>query len=165
MVVGASARYLDFADQLLVMDAFKPLDKTDFLVKSSNQIKVPAWKNVEPRKPLGKEIQKVFYKNRSKVKVQNAFIHVGGLQGDSTRVSLLLCREQKLAVAAAIEFICKKHLFNDRNLKELLATLELEFVENGLDAWSSFRQYDLVKPRAMEVGAVWNRLLELRMQK
>lgn len=165
MVVGASARYLDFADQLLVMDAFKPIDKSDALVKITNQIKVPAWKNVEHRKPLGKELQQVFYKNRSKVKVQNTFIQIGGLQSDSARVSLLLCREQQLAVASAIEFICKKHLFNNRNLKELLETLETEFVENGLDAWSSFRQYDLVKPRFFEVGAVWNRLLELRMQK
>ncbi len=174
IVVGGSGDYLDVADTVILMDAYRPEDAT------------AAAREVARRFPTGREAEAAgamalprgrvplpegfdpFRGQREKVRARGQEeIQFGRFEIDLSAVEQLVDESQTRAIAALIRYSARRYVDGRRTLREVLEAALRDVDERGLDVLSPFPGQpvgDLARPRLFEVAAAVNRLRSLAVR-
>lgn len=169
MVMGGSGDYLDVADRVLMLDAYRCLDVTDrahevVAAKPRERSDVDAFSIPAPRVLLRARPSD----SRTKTKSSG----LDEILLDRQTISLsdveqIVDPGQTEAIAWAMRAILEQFANDSASLPELLDRLERQLNSEGLDAAVKFgaREYPafLARPRRVDVGAAINRYRGLRL--
>ncbi len=169
MVMGGSGDYLDVADRVLMLDAYRCLDVTDrahevVAAKPRERSDVDAFSIPAPRVLLRARPSD----SRPKTKSSG----LDEILLDRQTISLsdveqIVDPGQTEAIAWAMRAILEQFANGSASLPELLDRLERQLNSEGLDAAVKFgaREYPafLARPRRVDVGAAINRYQGLRL--
>ncbi len=169
MVMGGSGDYLDVADRVLMLDAYRCLDVTDrahevVAAKPRERSDVDAFSIPAPRVLLRARPSD----SRPKTKSSG----LDEILLDRQTISLsdveqIVDPGQTEAIAWAMRAILEQFANGSASLPELLDRLERQLNSEGLDAAVKFgaREYPafLARPRRVDVGAAINRYRGLRL--
>ncbi len=173
LVVGGSGDYLDMADQVIMMNEYRPQDVS----KEAQDVcrKYPALRvsergkdfgNLEPRVPL----QKSFDPQRGKKTKVGArgldVVQFGRCEISLDDVEQLVDASQTRAIADIIYYACKKYFDDSCSLSDAIRFVENDLDKYGLDVISSFKEKcgDYARPRSFEIAAAINRLRSLKIR-
>lgn len=174
LVIGGSGDYLDVADQVIMMDEYRPVDVT---VKARAVCKkYPAQRvqegegNVEklmPRVPLPSSFDPQRGR-KTKVRAKGLdIVQFGHYEIELNDVEQLVDVSQTRAIADIIYYAWKKYFDGHRSLSEAVRCIEEELDKHGLDLISPFREGkkgDYAMPRRFEIAAAINRLRSLKVR-
>ncbi len=175
LVMGGSGDYFDVADRVIMMDEYRPRDRTEDaggIARSftthrraeggerfgSVKARVPLASGFDPRK--GKRAAYAAVKGRGGILFGTGYI-------DLSQVEQLVDISQTRAVADIILYLLKKYVDGERSLAELLDLAEADLDREGLDCVGDYLRGDYARPRRFEISAAINRLrtLECRGEK
>ncbi len=172
LVVGGSGDYFDVADNVIMMDHYRPRDVTSEAAEIAERF--PTGRAGESQGGMPRRNRRhpdrdsidARRKGRIRVKTRGLFtIQFGTETVDLSGVEQLVDYSQTRAIADALVYI--RRYFPDMCIYDGLDRLDQELDEKGLDVLSPFRGHpgDYARPRAIEVAAALNRLRSLRLQK
>ncbi|GAB6876345.1 ABC-ATPase domain-containing protein [Thermaerobacter litoralis] len=173
LVVGGAGDYLDVADTVIRMDAYRAQDATAEAREVATRFPTGRiaedpgpFPPVPARVPLPASLDP---RRGAKVKIRahgTDEITFGFEEIDLSAVEQLVDPSQTRAVGAMIRYMTGRHIDGRRSLREALEALYAELDEHGLDRISPFPTPagDLALPRLFEVGAAINRLRSLRVE-
>lgn len=171
LVLGGSGDYFDVADTVIMMDTYRPLDVTERaheiarehptgrVLESGDHFPRVAGRTPDPRS--------VDPRRKGRVRVRSRGLHAiqfGSQDIDLSGIEQLVDESQTRAVGDILVY-AKKYLGGP--LREVLARIEEDLEERGLDAISPFDGHpgEYARPRMMEVAAALNRLRSLRVSR
>ncbi|SER41080.1 ABC-ATPase domain-containing protein [Salipaludibacillus aurantiacus] len=167
LVIGGSGDYFDVADYIVMMDEYRPYNKTSEAKSLAEEMitnrtkEVSAFVNTEQQRDLHRrEIEKLFDK---KEKVESKGLHtirIGKSNLALNDVEQLVDSSQTQAVALMIKKIVKDRN-GSRELKKAIDDLYEQIEKHGLDILSPFQNQhpgDFALPRKFEVAAGFNRI-------
>ncbi|HOO77328.1 MAG TPA: ABC-ATPase domain-containing protein [bacterium] len=169
LVMGGSGDYFDVADTVIMMDEYRPRDRTaeakriaaDFATRRAREggerfgsirSRIPLQRGFDPRR--GKHEAKVGAKSRGQIAYGTHFI-------DLFQVEQLVDVSQTRAIADIVYYAQKRYIDGRRTLAEILDLVEADLDREGLDAVSPYLRGDLARPRRFEIAAAINRLRTL----
>jgi len=171
LVLGGSGDYFDVADTVIMMDTYRPRDVTGEARKVADTHPTgrvleggEAFPGVTHRRPDPGSVDPR-RKGRVRVRARGlSTIQFGAEDIDLSMVEQLVDPSQTRAVGDILVY-AKKYM--ERPLREVLARVEEDLEEKGLEAISPFRGHpgDYARPRMMEVAAALNRLRSLRVSR
>lgn len=171
IVVGGSGDYLDAADTVILMDAYRPEDATAAAREVARRF--PTGREVEAAGPLSAPRGRVplpegfdpHRGEREKVRARGQEeIQFGRFEIDLSAVEQLVDESQTRAIAALIRYAARRYVDGRRTLREVLEAALRDVDERGLDVLSPFPGRpagDLARPRLFEAAAAVNRLRSL----
>ena len=164
LVVGGSGDYLDVADTVIAMRAYRPEDVTERARAIARE--QPTGRRTEaraplagsrPRRPLPGSVDPSKGRRRVHVKVPDArTLLVGAEVIDLAGVEQLASREQIRAIGHALAHLAPL-CDGERDLSALLSAVEEAVAAAGLDALDARRPGDLATFRRHELAAALNR--------
>jgi len=168
LVLGGSGDYLDKADTVIAMQAFRPEDVTERAREIVNHHRTErseeggeTFGRPRTRKLRGTGITGKGDKP-PKVKVPHAHaISIGLDDIDLTAVEQLVDESQTRAVAEALMTLTSDNQFRGRTIPEVLDRIDQRLAERGLDGIGKARG-DLARFRRTELAAALNRLRNLK---
>ncbi|MFW5981301.1 MAG: ABC-ATPase domain-containing protein [bacterium] len=175
LVIGGAGDYFDIADQVIMMDEYRPVAVTDRVKDIARELpsqrariefddfgtishRYPDEESINPRR-----------KNRLKVSARGKdTISFGYYDIKLNYLEQLVSQEQTKAIADIIVFALKNGILKKENT--LLSSLNKVYKmieDEGLELISPYSnpEGDYVKPRLFEVGAAINRLRSLTISK
>ncbi|MBX6377469.1 MAG: ABC-ATPase domain-containing protein, partial [Clostridia bacterium] len=173
MVCGGSGDYLDVADTVVLMDAYRAVDVT----RAAREVvaRLPA-NRLQEAGPLGAvapdriplpEGLDARRGDRERVRAHGLDeIAFGTVDIDLSAVEQFVEDGQVRAVARALRYAARRYVDGRRTLREILAAVEADLEREGLDLLALFpgeRPHDLARPRSLELAAALNRLRTLRV--
>jgi predicted ABC-class ATPase len=171
LVLGGSGDYLDVADTVISMDAYRPRDVTAAAREIARER--PTGRSREPSRPLRRPAPRTLRaaslppgrKGRSlRIKVlDEGVLRVGEERLDLQAVEQLLLFTQLRTVAAVLETLAARSGVWDAPLPELLREVSREMARD-LDAVDSRQVGDLAWIRPLDMAAALNRLRTLQVQ-
>jgi len=168
LVMGGSGDYLEVADRVLMMDAYRPSDVTERArevasVPTGRHAEAEAFPAVVHRVPdpasLDAEVR-----GRTKIRARGEdALSFGDHEVDLRSVEQLADPRQVTGVGLALELMVRRgHLDGARTLAEALDLLDGELAA-GPGALLAVRDEDFAVPRRFETAAALNRLRGLRV--
>lgn len=152
IATGSGGDYLDLADTVIMMDNYSPMDVTSRARTIAAAL--PTRRQMELRRPV--------FRPESRVPPRQTLPEVDlapdPLSGLSSR---FVEPGQVAAVQLALRRLAHEHFDGSRNLPEALYALDQEIDRFGLEVLypeSTLNHPPLSRPRAMDLGAVLNRL-------
>jgi len=171
LVMGGSGDYLEVADRVIAMDAYRPRDVTEAAREvvarfpTGRQREIPApLQRLRERVPLPESLD--FRKGRREVYLKARGVHtlqLGTQAVDLRAVAQLVEDGQVRAIADALLWLARHRMDGKRTLRALLEDVEALLAREGLDALSG-RAADRVRFRPVDLAAALNRLRTLRVR-
>lgn len=174
IVVGGAGDYFDVADNVIMMDEYRPRAVTDKVREIAARI--PSQRIMEDARTFGKICKRypdpdsINPRRGRKVKVKargKDTIQFGREDIDLSNLEQLLNREQTKTIGDILVYALRENIINgERSLKEVLDLIFARLEKEGLKTISpfSYPEGDYVKPRPFEVGAAINRLRSLKIK-
>ncbi|MEU8568203.1 ABC-ATPase domain-containing protein [Streptomyces pathocidini] len=170
LVMGGSGDYMDIADQVLMMDSYRPSDVT---ARARELARVPTGRSPEAdafpavthRRPDPGSVRSRA-KGRSRVRARGTdALAFGEEQIDVRAVEQIPDRGYVAGVGFALELLVRRgHLDGKRTLAEALDLLDRD-LEGGAGELLAVYDDDCAVPRRHEVAAALNRLRSLRVHR
>ena len=172
LVVGGAGDYLDVADCVIRMDAYQPRDVTAQAreIAAARPLgdaapRAPgAWPQAPPRIPLPESLDPRRGRRPERVRaVRTRAIEFGQEEIDVSLLYQLVDAAQCRMIGDLLLCLTRGLCDGRRDLPRVLAALEADLQERGLDALAAPGFGDRARPRRFEVAAALNRLRSLRM--
>ncbi|MGH3318847.1 MAG: ABC-ATPase domain-containing protein [Streptosporangiaceae bacterium] len=168
LVMGGSGDYLDAADQVVMMEAFRPRDATERAREIADRrrerrAEAGAFPAVRHRVP---DPESVRAQGKSKIQGRGTdTLRYGETTIDLQAVEQLVDPSQVLGVGLALGRLVRDgHLDGERTIAEALKLLEADIASDGADVLRGGFAGDLAVPRRFEIAAGLNRLRTLRVR-
>ncbi len=180
LVMGGSGDYLDVADRVIALRAWRPFDVTGAAREIAGRM--PTGRIAEGAEPLTEPALRVpvaasfdASRGRRDVKIDVPSRHevrYGRERLDLRGVEQLACRSQTRAVALAIHLAARQLMGEDVTLRQILDGLDALLDERGLDVLDPHaggrptgrHPGNLARPRRFEVAAALDRLRGMRVR-
>ncbi|MBW1982892.1 MAG: ATPase, partial [Deltaproteobacteria bacterium] len=172
VVMGGSGDYFDVADTVIAMEEYLPKDVTARAQQIAAQVHTE--RKSEGGGSFGQIRDRVIIresinarKGRRQVKVRSRGtreIIFGTETIDLTALEQLVSPSQTRAVGDALVYLRDRYCDDARCLREMLALLERDLQERGLDVLSRQPLGEYALPRRLEIAAALNRLRGLRVR-
>jgi len=169
LVLGGSGDYLDKADTVLAMEAFRPADVTGRAreVVDAHRTQRAAEGGERFGKPRTRTLRGTGIQGKGdkppKVKVPHTHaISIGQDELDLGAVEQLVDESQTRAVAEALMTLTNDNQFKGKSLPDVLDRIDSLIDEKGLDGLGKARG-DLARFRRTDLAAALNRLRNLRL--
>ncbi|WP_138419258.1 ABC-ATPase domain-containing protein [Aquibacillus sediminis] len=169
LVMGGSGDYFDVADQVIMMDQYKPFNVTDKAKEIAE--KNPTARTSKADQDFGKLPNRQFLPGsiqmqkgkKSKVQAKGlATVIMGRTDISLHYVEQLVDSSQTRMIAEMIRHIDQKGwLKKNQSLAELLDQIEAQMNQQGLASFAPFPNQhpgDLARPRRFEIAATLNRI-------
>ena len=170
LVMGGSGDYFDVADRVIALFDYLPQDVTDRAkaiareyVTERNTEGGTSFGTINARIPLFESIDPSRGKRDVKLTSRGVDEIVFGTEEiDLGAVEQIVDSGQLKAIALAIVYA--KRTYRQLTLSEILARIEQDLAESGLDVLSDSTQGDLTTFRPLELAAAFNRLRSLQVK-
>ncbi|WP_259454251.1 ABC-ATPase domain-containing protein [Streptomyces ginkgonis] len=170
LVMGGSGDYLDVADRVIMMDAYRPADATArarevAAVPTGRRAEAESFPGVVHRRPDPASLDATA-KGRTRIRSRGTdYLVFGEHEVDLRAVEQLTDGPQVTGVGLAVELLVRRgHLDGRRTLAQALDLLETDLAgPEGVAALLSVHDEDFAVPRRYEVAAAVNRLRALRV--
>ncbi|MEU6082452.1 ABC-ATPase domain-containing protein [Streptomyces sp. NPDC047108] len=170
LVMGGSGDYMDVADQVVMMDAYRPSDVTARAhelarVPTGRQAEADAFPPVSHRTPDPASVDSRA-RGRSRVRARGTDeLTFGEEHVDVRAVEQMPDRAYVTGTGFALELLVRRgHLDGGRTLAEALDRLDRELVRGAAELLT-VHEDDCAVPRRHEVAAALNRLRSLRIKR
>lgn len=172
LVIGGSGDYFNVADQVIMMDEYRPMDKTKEAHDISKSIGNDTVDevNIYERSYRKRQIMPATFKSQSnklKVKARGlSTISYNKCDIDLKYVEQLVDSSQTRALSQILTYLSQKKDYQNLSLNEAIDEL-LEMIEKeGLESISFFRGHpgNLALPRKLEIMATINRFRQLKIK-
>jgi predicted ABC-class ATPase len=172
LVMGGSGDYFDVADQVVMMDGYRPI----WVTEKARQVVVsfPSLRRAERTEGFGeisgrRPSQKSFDASRGRRDVKIDAKGLGDiLYGvhsiDLSALEQLVDKSQTRAIGEAIHFFARHCASQAMTIREGLRLLDDELNRGGLDILTPFKSGNLARPRIQEIGSAINRLRTMRVE-
>ena len=172
LVMGGSGDYFDVADEVILMDHYKPIRVTDKAKKIAKNF--PIHRKNEGGEVFGKIDYRTpklesFHPKRGKKEVKidaKGLSHIifGITDIDLSYVEQLVDPSQTKAIGWIIYRYAKFLKKEKKSLKDGISEIMHEIDEKGLDILMPYKAGNLAKPRIFEVAAAINRMRTLKVE-
>ncbi len=173
LVVGGSGDYFDVADNVIMMDHYKPYEVTGEAHEIANHYEAErreeggqTFGEITPRKLQNKGLDPKKGKKR-KVAAKGLYqIQYGGQNILLSEVEQLIDVSQTRAIGDAIFYIFKFYMNEDLTLKQIIDRVMKDIDDQGLDVLSSFKGHpgEYAEFRPFELAAAVNRLRSMHIK-
>ena len=172
LVVGGAGDYLDVADCVIRMDAYQPHDVTEHArqIAAARPLgdaapRAPgAWPRGAPRIPLPDSLDPRRGRRLERVRaVKTRAIEFGQEEIDVSLLFQLVDAAQCRMIGDLLLRLARGLCDGRRDLPRILAALDADLQERGLDALAAPGFGDRARPRRFEIAAALNRLRSLRV--
>ena len=172
LVVGGAGDYLDVADCVIRMDAYQPRDVTARAreIAAAQPLgdaapRAPgAWPRGLPRIPLPDSLDASRGRRPERVRaVRTRAIEFGQEEIDVSLLYQLVDPAQCRMIGDLLLRLARGLCDGRRDLPQILAALDADLAERGIDALADAGFGDRARPRLFEVAAAINRLRSLRV--
>lgn len=173
IVMGGSGDYLDVADNVVMMDSYRPRDVTDRARAVAGEL--PTKREASDAGWRGKPGDRTFDPSslgaqrgrREKVAAKSKyFIMFGRRTIDLSAVEQLVDESQTRAIGDALIFLRENHMTGGgKPLGSMLDAFEAAVDRGGLDEIMRARLGDRARPRRYEVAAALNRLRGVKVRR
>lgn len=173
VVTGAGENYAAIADTVIAMDGFHPRVVT----REAKQVAADTsgtpgevrrrFGGIHHRVPLPESVSPLKGRRPRGEAQGPRGVMVGREVIDLARIEQLVDPAQARAIAAALLYAAEQgYVDGTRTVREILALLETEIAQRGLDVFSppEMPAGDYARPRRQEIAAVFNRLRTLRVK-
>lgn len=170
LVMGGSGDYLEVADQVLMMDAYRPSDVTGrareiAAVPTGRRAEAESFPPVVPRVPVPASLD-AEVRGRTKIRARGEdVLSFGEHDVDLRAVEQIADPRQVTGVGLALELLVRRGCADGaRTLAEALDLLEEALAERGATAaLLAVRDEDFAVPRRFETAAALNRVRGLKV--
>ncbi|ONK09671.1 ABC-ATPase domain-containing protein [Streptomyces sp. MP131-18] len=170
LVMGGSGDYLEVADRVVMLDAYRPYDVTgrarEIAARNTGRrAEADSFPGVVPRRPDPSSLDSTV-RGRSRIRARGTdHLVFGEHELDLRAVEQLADAPHVTGVGLAMELLVRRgHLDGRRSLAEALDLLDLDLDgQDGVAALRSVYDDDFAVPRRYEVAAAVNRLRTLRV--
>jgi predicted ABC-class ATPase len=172
LVVGGAGDYLDVADTVILMDAYRPFDRTEAARAVADEMPLAAdaapappsrWPTAAPRVPDPRSLDPSRGRKRERVRsVRTRAIEFGDDEIDVSLVAQLVDPAQCRMVGDALLSLSRGLCDGRRSIPELLDAIETRLDADGLEAVCEPTFGDRARARRHEIAAALNRLRSLR---
>ncbi|MDA8372310.1 MAG: ABC-ATPase domain-containing protein [Nocardiopsaceae bacterium] len=165
LVMGGSGDYFDVADQVIMLDGYRPYDVTAQARKlaadrTDADTAPPAHRVIAP------ESVDATARGRARIKRRDMdVLTFGETDIDVRHLTQLVDPGQIIGVGLAMRVLAEDGLLNGRPLAEALDILDRRLAEGGVTALGRGYSGDYALPRRFEVAAAVNRLRTLRVSR
>ncbi|MCT2535814.1 ABC-ATPase domain-containing protein [Aquibacillus koreensis] len=168
LVMGGSGDYFDVADQVIMMDQYKPINVTEKAKEIASSY--PSKRHIHPDESFGSLPKRSFSQNSlqtrrgKKTKVQAkglSTIIMGKTDVNLQYVEQLVDHSQTNMIAEIIRYLDQQNILKQQSLYQLLDMIEQQMDQKGLASFAPFPNQhpgDLARPRRYEIAATLNRL-------
>lgn len=167
LVIGGSGDYFDVADHIIMMDEYKPYNKTEEAkalaeeMKTNRHQEAPDTIKLDQLRPVNRQAIRKLFDRKEKVEGKGLLnIRIGKSSLDLTNVEQLTDPSQTRAIALIIKKVGKDQN-GPEELKKAIDNLYEIIEADGLDYLSPFKGKhpgDFALPRKYEVAAAFNRI-------
>lgn len=172
LVMGGSGDYFDVADQVILMDGYRPFSVTErarAVVDSYPTHRRPERAGdlgpIGSRRPLGNSFDAGRGRRDVKIDAKGLGTILYGINRiDLSAVEQLVDSSQTRAIGEAIHFFARHYASKGMTLRDGLFLLDKELDEKGLDILKPFRVGNLARPRIHEVASAINRLRTMKVE-
>ena len=170
MVMGGSGDYFDVADNVICMDEFKPVLKTEEAKKIAAKYKserMPEaggiFGEIRHRLPVSSGLDSSKGKKAVKIEIfGRRSILFGKNEIDMTCIEQIVHQSQLRSIGYAMEF-AKKFMTDKQSLEEVIKHTLGEISAKGLDVLAPHLSGEFAMFRALELAAAFNRLRTFRV--
>ncbi|RAJ55719.1 putative ABC-class ATPase [Streptomyces sp. Amel2xB2] len=169
LVMGGSGDYLEVADRVLMMDAYRTSDVTErarevAAVPTGRHAEAESFPAVVHRRPQPASLEpESGGRRRVRSRGEDA-LTFGEHEVDLRSVEQIADARQVAGIGLALELMVRSgHVDGDRTLAEALDLLDAELAAGGAEALLAVRDEDFAVPRRFETAAALNRLRGLRV--
>lgn len=171
LVMGGSGDYLEVADLVLMMDAYRPSDVTE---RAREVASVPTGRHAEAesfppvvhRSPDPASLEP---ESRGRRRVRSRgedALTFGEHEVDLRSVEQIADSRQVAGIGLALDLMVRRgHVDGTRTLAEALDLLDADLAAAGADALLAVRDEDFAVPRRFETAAALNRVRGLRVRR
>lgn len=169
LVMGGSGDYLEVADRVLMMDAYRPADVT---ARAREVASVPTGRHAEAetfppvvhRSPEPASLEPVS-RGRRRVRSRGEdSLSFGEYEVDLRSVEQIADARQVTGIGLALDLMVRRgYVDGARTLAEALDLLDAELADAGAEALLAVRDEDFAVPRRFETAAALNRVRGLRV--
>jgi predicted ABC-class ATPase len=172
LVMGGSGDYFEVADQVILMENYRPYDVTNkareiaqesVRQKEGGETFGDARKRVPEHSSLNSQKGK-----KSKVTARGLHqIQYGHTEVSFLQVEQLVDSSQTRFAADVLHFLERNHTLGDKSIPELLDFIEEKLNREGLGSFSLFQDQhpgDIARIRRMEMAAILNRIRTLKIK-
>ena len=172
LVVGGAGDYLDVADCVIRMDAYQPRDVTEHArqIAAARPLgdaapRAPGpWPRSAPRVPLPDSLDPRRGRRPERVRaVKTRAIEFGQEEIDVSLLYQLVDAAQCRMIGDLLLRLTRGLCDGRRDLPRILAAIDADLQERGLDALAAPGFGDRARPRRFEIAAALNRLRSLRV--
>ena len=172
LVVGGAGDYLDVADRVIRMDAYQPTDAGERAKEIAGELPLGeaaphppgAWPASDPRVPTPESLDPRRGRRPERVRaVKTRAIEFGHEEIDVSLLYQLVDAAQCRMIGDLLLRLARGLCDGRRDLPAILAALDADLQEHGLDALAQAGFGDRARPRRFEVAAALNRLRSLRV--
>lgn len=170
LVMGGSGDYMDVADRVIMMDAYRPEDATERArslaaestgrVAEADAFAMPRPRVVDPGSVSSEA------KGRTKIRAGGTdSLRFGNADVDVRSIEQITDQSMTLGIGLALEAAVRRGWIDGRaTVAEALDRLEAALETEGVAGLLRIREADLALPRRHEVAATLNRMRELRVR-
>lgn len=165
LVMGGSGDYFDVADQVVMLDAYRPHDVTERAAELARERADARFEGPRPRVVDPGSVDDTTERGRGRIKRRDMDVLVfGDSDVDVRSVEQFVDPGQIIGAGLALRaLVSGRHLDGERTLAEALDSLEEALAGRGVTLLGDDFGGDYVLPRRFEVAAVLNRLRALRI--
>ncbi|HEU5127022.1 MAG TPA: ABC-ATPase domain-containing protein [Glycomyces sp.] len=170
LVMGGSGDYMDVADRVVMMDAYRPEDVTERArslaarptgrVAEADAFAMPRPRAIDPDSVSSE------FKGRQKIRAGGTdSLRFGGADVDVRSVEQITDQSMTVGIGLAVEAAVRRGWIDGRaTVAESLDRLEAALDADGAAGLLKIRDVDLAVPRRHEVAATLNRMRALRVR-
>jgi len=172
LVVGGAGDYLDVADTVIQMEAYRPLNVTEraqqvaaeFPLRGAAPRSPEAWHEAAPRVPLAKSFDASRGRRSERVRsVKTRAIEFGREEIDVSLLYQLVDPAQCRMIGDVLLALSRGLCDGQRSVAQLLDEIDAGIRQDGLEAFCEASFGDRAQPRRFEIAAALNRLRTLRL--
>ncbi|MGK5629470.1 P-loop domain-containing protein [Streptomyces sp. URMC 123] len=174
LVMGGSGDYLDVADRVLMLDAYRPSDVTEraralAAVPTGRSAEADAFPGIAHRRPDAASVD-ASVRGRTRVRSRGSDILAFGEHDvDLRAVEQIADAGQVVGIGLALELMVRRGYLGSgrdgRTVAEALDLLDADLAEDGSGHLLTVHDDDFAVPRRFEVAAALNRLRSLRVDR
>lgn len=169
LVMGGSGDYLEVADRVLMMDAYRPSDVTErarevAAVPTGRRAEAETFPAVVHRRPQPDSLE-AESRGRRRVRSRGEdALTFGEHEVDLRSVEQIADAHQVAGIGLALDLLVRKgYVDGTRTLAEALDLLDADLADAGAEALLAVRDEDFAVPRRFETAAALNRVRGLRV--
>ncbi len=172
LVVGGAGDYLDVADTVIQMDAYRPLDVSQRALQVAREMprelpspeQLPAWPAPAPRIADPASLDPSRGRRAERVRaVRTRSIEFGSEEIDVALLAQLVDAGQCRMIGDVLLRLSRSVCDGERDIGAMLDVIEREIAEGGLSAVTAPSFGDRAMARRHEIAAALNRLRSLRL--